>query len=139
LGPRAMGVAVPAKIRQRGRLGKVGRITRDSPATGFWAWLGERGCRRVWTAAPGDGGHWSLASARWLLGGTRERDGEQQQVQERVEGTLVGECSRWDPGFTVAALIDAGGRHCERQGSRCVRGSWRGSILKASSENVPAP
>jgi hypothetical protein len=64
-----MGVAVPAKIRQRGRLGKVGRITRDSPATGFWAWLGERGCRRVWTAAPGDGGRWSPCfgevAARW--------------------------------------------------------------------------
>jgi hypothetical protein len=52
--------------------------------------------------------------AMWLLGGTRERDGEQRQVQERVEGALVGEIGRSDPRFAVAAPNGADGRHGER-------------------------
>jgi hypothetical protein len=47
--------------------------------------------------------------ARLLLGGTRERDGEQQQVLERVECTLVGGNGRSDPRFVVAASNGAGG------------------------------
>jgi hypothetical protein len=82
---------------------------------------------------------WSSAPTRWLLGGARELDGEQYQVQERVEGALVGECGRWDPGLAAEALTGAGGRHCERQERRRVRSAWRGSVLKARGENVLAP
>jgi hypothetical protein len=60
-------------------------------------------------------------------------------VQERVEGALAGECGRWDPGLAAAALTGAGGRHRERQGCRRARSPWRGSVLKARDENVPAP
>jgi hypothetical protein len=53
--------------------------------------------------------------ARWLIGGTHERDSEQQQVQEGVEGALVGEIGRSNPRFAVEALNDADGQHGERQ------------------------
>jgi hypothetical protein len=114
-------------------------MTRDSlgPVCGL-GWgrgaAGRCGPRRQAAAATG-----ALAPERWLLSGTRERDGEQQQVQERVEGALVGECDQWDPGFIAAALTSARGRHCERQGSSSARGAWRDSVLKARGENVPAP
>jgi hypothetical protein len=93
-----------------------------------------RGARRRPAAVAAEAG----APARWLLGGARERDGEQQQVQERVEGDLVGECGRWDPGLAAAALTGAGGRHRERQGRRRARSAWHDSVLKARGENMPA-
>jgi hypothetical protein len=57
----------------------------------------------------------TASPARWRLGGTRERGGEQQQVHERVEGALVGENGRSDPRFAMAASNGAGGQHGERR------------------------
>jgi hypothetical protein len=70
---------------------------------------GRGGPRRQAAVAAGAG-----IPARWLLGGARARDGEQQQVQEGVEGALVGEIGRSDPKFAVAALNGADGQHSER-------------------------
>jgi hypothetical protein len=58
LGPPGRPAAVPAEIRRAGgtgRPGKVGRMTRDSPATGLGAWLGS-GSRRRWGSAAWPGG-----------------------------------------------------------------------------------
>jgi hypothetical protein len=46
LGPRAMGVAVPAKIPARSSPGRVGegwRMVRGLPRAGLWSRLGRRG------------------------------------------------------------------------------------------------
>jgi hypothetical protein len=57
----------------------------------------------------------TASPARWRLGETCERGDEQQQVQERVVGVLVGKNSRSDPMFAVAASNGADGQHGEPQ------------------------
>jgi hypothetical protein len=78
LGPPGRPAAVPTEIRRagsEGRPGKVGRMTRDSPATGLGAWL-ESGSHRQGhtTAQPGCGRREPCsgeAAARWEEGASR--------------------------------------------------------------------
>jgi hypothetical protein len=63
LGPWAMEAAAPAKIRRRGRPGKVRRRARGSPAIGLWLKYGSGRLRRRSAAAAGVGGRRSAAPA----------------------------------------------------------------------------
>jgi hypothetical protein len=95
-----MGAAVPAKIRRlrrRGRPGKVRSMTRDSPATDLWAWLGAAG------ASEGAPRH-SRAAA---VGSSRSGEGAARsglhacrvcRVGARQGTGVVGEASEGTPG-----------------------------------------
>jgi hypothetical protein len=83
LGPPGRPAAVPAEIRRAGgagQPGKVGRMTRDSPATVLGTWLGS-GLRRRW------------GSAAWPGGGRRElcsSEGRGNVAQLATEVARVG-------------------------------------------------
>jgi hypothetical protein len=59
---------------------------------------GRKGCQRGGPRLPAAAAAGALAPARRLHGGVREQEGEQQQGQERVEGTIVGAHGRWNLG-----------------------------------------
>jgi hypothetical protein len=79
----------------------------------------------------------ALAPARPLPGGLREQDGEQQQVQERVEGTTVGARGRWNSGSPRrSSLAPAGcsGRAGRASGHRPRRGGG-GSLARRGASD----
>jgi hypothetical protein len=96
---------------------------------------GRRGCRRGGPLLPTAAAAGALAPARRLPGGLREQDGEQQQVQERVEGTTVGARGRWNSGSPRrSSLAPAGGsgRGGRASGHRPRRGGG-GSLARRRS------
>jgi hypothetical protein len=101
LGPPGRPTAVPTEIRRAGGAGwpgKVGRMTRDSPATGLGAWLESGSRRQGHTAAqPGSG------------------------RQEPCSGEAA---ARWEEGASWRATTSAreGGGHCS-----WARGRWNSS------------
>jgi hypothetical protein len=110
LGPWAMGVAVPAKIRRlrrRGRPGKGRRRVRGSPEIGLWRKLG-LGRLRWWpAAAPGGGGRWSCCSG--------EESGAAATQAARIARVVQGKEAR---GVTWLRECTGGGARWQRRARR---------------------
>jgi hypothetical protein len=102
-------------------------MTRDSPALGLWAWLGERDCWRGCTAAQPDGVRLELASSELLAGQKGGGAARLQQSREaRVRG--AGDCGIDRGQGVVAAGANTTSTACSQEGTGHGR-FYSGAIL----------
>jgi hypothetical protein len=127
LGPRGRPAAVRPQIR-RGlagvRPGKSRGRAQGLPWFDLCAWLGEKDCRRGWTAAPGGDRRWSSCSGEPPAG---ER---QRAVRVALRWSREGVAKHW-----LAGCGPDGGAQHYRDGrlAACVRMAGSGLYRRAAS------